>query len=85
VRFSAKLPSLKERLIEAGMLTTKQLGDKLGIERSTIGRWRVQGLIEARICNDAGEWLYWLPKQIPHHPNSPKKTMVGKPTARGAV
>jgi hypothetical protein len=35
-RVSAKLPSLKARLLSAGMLTTKQLGDKLGVERSTM-------------------------------------------------
>jgi DNA invertase Pin-like site-specific DNA recombinase len=65
LRFSAKLPSLKERLLAAGMLTTKQLGEKLGVKRSTIGRWRTRGLLQARICNDAGEWLYWLPKHFP--------------------
>lgn len=89
LRFSAKLPSLKERLIAKGMLTTKQLGKQLGVERSTIARWRLQRLIEGRICNDSGEWLYWLPKQTPpHRPaprKSPKKPTVGKPTARGAV
>src|SRR5262249_33877888 len=31
VRFSAKLKSLKERLLAAGMLTSKQLSTKLGI------------------------------------------------------
>lgn len=85
VRFSAKLPSLKERLLAAGMLTTRQLGDKLGVERSTIGRWRTQGLIQARICNELGEWLYWLPKQTPPHRQSSKKAHVGTSTARGAV
>jgi len=34
VRFSAKLKSLKERLLEAGMLTSKQLAAKLGIART---------------------------------------------------
>ena len=29
VRFTAKLPSLKQRLITAGMLTTRQLGELL--------------------------------------------------------
>jgi DNA invertase Pin-like site-specific DNA recombinase len=67
LRFSAKLPSLKERLLAAGMLTTTQLSEKLGVKRSTIGRWRTQGLIQARICNDAGEWLYWIPQHIPPH------------------
>jgi len=85
VRFSAKLPSLKARLLGDGMLTTKQLGEKLGVERSTISRWRTQGLIEARICNDAGEWLYWLPKQIPPQRQLPKTKPVGKSTARGAI
>jgi len=85
VRFSAKLPSLKARLLKAGMLTTKQLSDKLGVERSTIGRWRTQGLIQARICNEAGEWLYCLPKQIPPHRELPPKPPVGNSTVRGAV
>lgn len=85
VRFSAKLPSLKERLLAAGMLTSRQLGDKLGVERSTIGRWRTQGLIQARICNDLGEWLYWFPKPIPPYRQSAKKTSEGNSTVRGAI
>jgi transposase-like protein len=59
VRFTAKLPSLKQRLITAAMLTTRQLGELLGVKRSTIRRWHAQGLVEARICNELGEWLYW--------------------------
>jgi hypothetical protein len=85
VRFSAKLPSLKARLLSAGMLTTKQLGDKLGVKRDTIGKWRMRGLVQARICNEAGEWLYWLPDPIPPHREIPKKPSVRKSTARGAV
>jgi DNA invertase Pin-like site-specific DNA recombinase len=81
VRFSAKLLSLKERLLAEGMLTTKQLGEKLGVERSTIARWRLQGLIQGRICNDVGEWLYWLPEPIPPYRPSPQKSTVGNPTA----
>ena len=68
LRFSAKIPSLKQRLLAEGMLTTKQLSEKLGVKRSTIGRWRSQGLIDARICNDAGEWLYRPPQHIPPRP-----------------
>lgn len=85
VRVSAKLPSLKARLLAAGMLTTKQLGDKLGVERSTIGRWRTRGLIQARVCSEAGEWLYWLPTQIPPHRELSKNPPVGKSAVRGAV
>jgi DNA invertase Pin-like site-specific DNA recombinase len=61
VRFSAKLKSLKERLLEAGMLTGKQVCAKLGVSRTSLGHLRAQGRIEARICNDKGEWLYSLP------------------------
>ena len=85
VRFSAKLPSLKARLLAAGMLTTRQIGDKLGVERSTLARWRTQGLIQARICNALGEWLYWLPKEIPPRRKSPRRTLEGNSTVRGAV
>jgi len=61
-RFSAKLKSLKKPLLEAGMLTKKELSARLGVSRTTIGKLRTQGRIKARICNDAGEWLYWPPK-----------------------
>jgi hypothetical protein len=61
VRFSAKLKSLKQRLLEAGMLTGKEVCTNLGVSRTNLGRLRAQGRIEARICNDKGEWLYWLP------------------------
>ena len=69
VRHSARLKSLKERLLEAGMVTGKQLSEKLGVSRTEIGRWRTAGTIKARICNDTGEWLYWPPK-----PSSDKST-----------
>jgi hypothetical protein len=61
VRYSAKIKSLKERLIEEGWLTVKQVSAKLGITRHAIGNRRVRGQIEARVCNDHGQWLYWLP------------------------
>ena len=55
----------QQRLIAAGMLTTQQICKLLGVKRSTIRRRHAQGLVEARICNELGEWLYWPPKQIP--------------------
>jgi len=85
VRVTAKLPSLKERLLAAGMLTTRQLGEKLGVKRSTIGRWRAQGLVESRICNELGEWLYWPPKQTPPHRRSPTKRPAKSPEGRSPV
>lgn len=78
VRFSAKLKSLKQRLLEAGMLTGRQMREKLGIGRTTLGRWRIEGRIKARICNDLGEWLYWPPED-------PLATLSFDPTVRSTA
>ena len=68
VRYSAKIKSLKERLLDDGWLTVKQVSAKLGLGRTTIGRLRVKGKLQGRICNDHGQWLYWLPEPIPKDP-----------------
>jgi hypothetical protein len=62
VRHSAKIKSLKERLLEEGWLTVKQLSARLGVSREAINKRRVQGKLKACICNDHGQWLYWLPE-----------------------
>jgi hypothetical protein len=62
VRFSAGLTSLKQRLLDAGMLTGQQIAAQLGVRRTTIGRWRREGRLEARICNEMGQWLYAPPQ-----------------------
>jgi hypothetical protein len=62
VRFAHKLKNLKERLLAAGWLTSKQIEATLGVSRTTLGRWRAEGRIKGRICNDRGEWLYSLPE-----------------------
>jgi hypothetical protein len=88
VRYSTKLKSLKERLIEAGMITRKQLCDRLGVSRTTIGKLRTRGRLKARICNDHGEWLYWPPEeQIPPPATSPAESTDPSvtSTARGAL
>jgi len=84
VRLSTKLKSLKERLLEAGMLTRRQTCAALGISRTELGRWREQGRVKARICNDLGEWLYWLPEQTLPSANRSSDDM-GTFTAGGAV
>jgi hypothetical protein len=61
VRFSAKLKSLKERLLEAGWLTSKQVAAQLGVSLSTVSSLRNKGRLKGRICSDKGEWLYWPP------------------------
>jgi len=85
VRFSAKLKSLKERLLAAGWLTSKELSAKLGISRSTLGERRRAGLVKGRICSDLGEWLYWHGDAPPKDPSLPSADQPVTSTARGAL
>ena len=74
VRFSAGLTSLKERLLAAGMLTGPQIAAQLGVRRTTIGRWRREGRLEARICNEMGQWLYAPGQHRPSDDRPPSGT-----------
>ena len=65
VRYSAKIKSLKERLLDAGWLKVKQVSTRLGLSRTSICKLRLQGKLRGRICNDHGQWLYWLPAPTP--------------------
>ena len=85
VRFAHKLQSLKQRLLAAGWLTSKQASATLGIGRTTLGRWRAVGRILGRICNDGGEWLYWPPPDGDASPPRSGPGDDGNSTARGAV
>jgi DNA invertase Pin-like site-specific DNA recombinase len=84
LRFSTKLKTLKQRLLEAGMRTTKQMTAQFGYSRHVLSRLRLQGKIKARICNDRGEWLYWPPDQPSNSTNPPIATPITS-IARGAV
>ena len=33
--------------------------------REAINKRRLKGKLKARICNDHGQWLYWLEEPIP--------------------
>ena len=46
------------RLREAGMLTQKELAQKLGVCVNTVWRWREHGLLRAHAYNDKGQYLY---------------------------
>ena len=83
VRYAHKLKSLKQRLLDEGWLTGRQTQDQLGVKRSTLQRWRATDRLKARICNDLGEWLYWLPPET--EVGSTKGTQKDNSTARGAV
>jgi len=76
VRASAGLTSLKQRLLAAGMLTGTQIAAQLGVRRTTIGRWRHEGRLEARICNEMGQWLYAPGQQRPSDHSAPRDTAV---------
>ena len=69
VRNVERCPSLKQRLLEAGWRTTTQAGAALGIKRHALREMHLRGEIEACICDDGGQWLYWLPRAAP-----PKRT-----------
>jgi hypothetical protein len=83
VRYSAKIKSLKERLLDAGWLTVKQVSARLGLRRTSIFRLRVKGKLQGRICNDHGQWLYWLPESKPNDPV--KESICGSSTAGDAI
>ena len=83
VRYAHKLKSLKQRLLDEGWLTGRQTQDQLGVKRSTLQRWRATDRLKARICNDLGEWLYWLPPET--EVDSTEGTQKDNSTARGAV
>jgi DNA invertase Pin-like site-specific DNA recombinase len=65
VRRVERCPSLKQRLLDAGWSTATQAGAALGIKRHALREMHVRGDIEARICDDSGQWLYWLPSAAP--------------------
>ena len=83
VRYTAKIKNLKERLLNAGWLTVDQVSTKMGLSRSSIGKLRVQGKLKGRICNDHGQWLYWLPEPMTN--GSTNKTTSVSSTAGDAV
>ncbi|MBN1570131.1 MAG: hypothetical protein JXA73_19975 [Acidobacteria bacterium] len=55
IRYSAEIMGLKERWLDAGRLTVKQTSARLGLGRTAIGRLRVKGKLQGRICNDHGQ------------------------------
>ncbi|MBI2323174.1 MAG: recombinase family protein [Chloroflexi bacterium] len=85
VRFSHKLKSLKERLLDAGWLTGKQAEARFGVGRTTLQRWRKTGRIKSRICRGGGEWLYWPEIDKPGDDMNEDPTAMGTSTAKGAI
>ena len=61
IRNKHALPSRKQRLRDAGLLTAVELAEHLGVCSQTIKRWRAIGILHAELANDKGEHLYPLP------------------------
>lgn len=77
IRRKYGLKSRYQRLRDAGMLTIKEVADRLHVHEKTIKNWRDHGLLLAVPFNDKNECLY------PHPgPNSPVKQQGTKLSER---
>ena len=93
VRSSHGLKSLKERLQDQGWLSTVDYAAKLGVHHGTLKTWLKRGLIQGRICNDSGDWLFAPDQTRPPRvkpgrkprSNSTAPTIPLAPLAGGAV
>ena len=70
-----RLPSRRQRLRDAGMLTAAELADHLGIRPVTVKDWWRAGLVSGLRYNDKGEMLYHRPDPT----NAPQPPKRGRP------
>jgi hypothetical protein len=78
------LKHLRQRLRDAHWLTAKEIAAELGIGRDTLRRWRNNGHLLARLCNDKGEWLYRPASEqlsLPPRSSTPAWAGVAGPSA----
>jgi excisionase family DNA binding protein len=68
IRQAYGLKSRYHRLREKGFLTIEEIAQRLGANRSTVRRWRLQGRVTAHRYDDKGNRLY-----EPPGPKAPKK------------
>jgi len=52
------IPSLRDRLKDAGMLTVDEIADELGVTPATIKRWQRRGTLTGRRIDGRREHLY---------------------------
>ena len=67
LRQAHQLPSRRERLRAAGMLTVDEMAQRLGVHPSTIKDWRAAGVLNGHKANDKNEHLF-----PPPDPNDPR-------------
>lgn len=68
IRNGHGLKSRSERLIDRGLLTPQEVGQKLGISPATVADWRKRGLLKAHRANEKGEYFY----EEPGRPEPPR-------------
>lgn len=61
LRNAYQLPSHRQRLLDAGLLTVSELARHLGVHFQTVKHWRRDVIITGVLANDKGEYLYPLP------------------------
>ena len=66
IRHSARLRSRYERLRSRGMLTSREIAQRLNVSVGTVKIWGHHGLLQRHVCNDKQECLY-----EPPGPNAP--------------
>lgn len=79
IRYATGMKSYKERLREAGMLTTQEIAAKFGISDTTVRFWHKKGYVQGFTCNEKGDWLYHPKVKNPPIKNSRKKQLFHKP------
>ena len=58
IRLNYQLKSLRQRMLDRGLLTQRQMASELGVSHNTVRVWRVNGILQGHLCNDKNEFLY---------------------------
>ena len=88
-----RLKTLKRRLLDAGMCTTAELAQRLGVKLNTVWSWQRDGKILGRRCDERGGWVYdpnvrplhTLPRRALSLPPPDPKSLATESSSRGAV
>ncbi len=89
---SYRLKCLRERLLERGLLTQKEVAvaRRLGASLETVRALRASGVLEARVSDDKSTWMY-DPAAVERvaesrrHGRSAPTTQANESQTRGAV
>src|SRR5205814_1204410 len=70
IRHHYQLRNREQRLHDQGLLTLREMADRLGVSTSTIKKWRHTEIVSGQRYNDKGQILYHPPgphPPTPHH------------------